>query len=69
MAEKPVFTAAYEPDGRFWFVRVLELNRGTQAREFGAIERAACTLIERSLDLPAHAYRLRLTGGQTVRAG
>ena len=64
MEEKPIFTARYEPDGRFWFVRVVELNRGAQAREFEAIERAACSLIELSLDVPSDRYSVRFEEGR-----
>ena len=61
--ERPTYTARYESDGRFWFVRVVEIQRGTQARDFDEIQRKACELIMLALDVPANSFRVRVEEG------
>jgi hypothetical protein len=65
--ERPTYTARYENDGRFWFVRIIELERGRQAREFDEIERTATDLISMTLNVPADTFRVRLEEGIRLR--
>ena len=65
--ERPTYTARYENDGRFWFVRIVELKRGAQAREYDEITRVAADLVATTLDVPPDSFRLAVEDATAVR--
>ena len=65
--EMPTYTARYENDGRFWFVRIVELERGAQARDYDEIENVAANIVTSTLDVPADSFRLAVQDGTASR--
>ncbi|RJQ76256.1 hypothetical protein D5S17_18485 [Pseudonocardiaceae bacterium YIM PH 21723] len=57
---KRTYNAEVTRDGRFWFVRVPEINRSTQALRYADVETMACELIEIMDGLTREDYDLHL---------
>ncbi|HEY3559677.1 MAG TPA: hypothetical protein VGL05_19545 [Kribbella sp.] len=52
------YTAQVERDGKFWLIRVPEVDRATQARHVREIESMARDLISVMEDVPADSFEL-----------
>jgi hypothetical protein len=59
------YTAEVERDGKFWMIRVPEIDYLTQARDVREIERMARDLIATVEDIPADSFELAVHIKQT----
>ena len=55
-----VYHASVERDGRFWLIRVTEIDRVTQARSIEEIEPMVRDLIATHLDIEPDSFEVRL---------
>jgi DNA-directed RNA polymerase specialized sigma24 family protein len=60
VVEVKTYTAEVQRDGKFWLIRVLEINRSTQALRYKDVAAMASDLIEIMEDVEPNDYDLHL---------